>query len=122
VSYSILLLLLLLQVKHFLFDFVLQTSYQLRNKGTYGHPGGILHSGLHVLGTALVLPVVMPAAGLWIGVLVGEFLVHYHIDWCKEQITRRWGKGNGPFFWWMIGLDQLLHQFTYLAIAAILFA
>jgi hypothetical protein len=122
VSYSILLLLLLLQVKHFLFDFVLQTSYQLRNKGTYGHPGGILHSGLHVLGTALVLPVVMPAAGLWIGVLVGEFLVHYHIDWCKEQITRRWGKGNGPFFWWMLGLDQFFHQVTYLAIAAILAA
>jgi hypothetical protein len=122
VSQSVLLLLLLLQVKHFLFDFVLQTPYQLRNKGTYGHPGGILHSGLHVLGTALVLPVVMPATELWIWVLAGEFLVHYHIDWCKEQITRRWGKGNGPFFWWMIGLDQLLHQFTYLAIAAILFA
>jgi hypothetical protein len=122
VSQSVLLLLLLLQVKHFLFDFVLQTPYQLRNKGTYGHPGGILHSGLHVLGTALVLPVVMPATGLWIWVLAGEFVVHYHIDWCKEQITRRWSKGNGPFFWWMIGLDQLLHQFTYLAIAAILFA
>jgi hypothetical protein len=122
VSQSVLLLLLLLQVKHFLFDFVLQTPYQLRNKGTYGHPGGILHSGLHVLGTALVLLVVLPATVLWIWVLAGEFLVHYHIDWCKEQITRRWGKGNGPFFWWMIGLDQLLHQLTYLAIAAILLA
>ena len=116
------LLLSLLLVKHFLFDFIFQTSYQLKNKGTYGHPGGILHSGLHVVGTALILLVVMPAAAMWAAILVGEFLVHYHIDWCKEQINRRWGKGNGPFFWWMIGLDQLLHQFTYLAIAAILFA
>ena len=119
---SAVLLLFLLMVKHFLFDFIFQTSYQLKNKGTYGHPGGILHSGLHVVGTALVLLFVMPAAAIWAAILVGEFVVHYHIDWCKEQITRRWAKANGVFFWWMIGLDQLLHYLTYLAITAILLA
>ena len=40
-----------LQFKHFIFDYVLQTPFQFRNKGTYGHPGGILHSGLQAIGT-----------------------------------------------------------------------
>lgn len=116
------LLLLLLQLKHFLFDFVLQTPYQLNNKGTYGHPGGILHSGLHVATTALILFILATPVALLIAIVVGEFLVHYHIDWGKEQITSRYGSGQNAFFWRMIGLDQLLHQLTYLAIAAILYA
>lgn len=116
------LLLLLLQVKHFLFDFILQGPYQLKNKGTYGHPGGILHSGLHAVGTGLILLVLATPPGMLLAIVVGEFLVHYHIDWCKEQITRRSGGAQNAFFWRMIGLDQFLHQLTYLAIAAILYA
>jgi hypothetical protein len=122
VNDSVLLLLLLLQVKHFLFDFVLQSPYQLKNKGTYGHPGGILHSGLHAVGTALILLVFATPPGILLAIVVGEFVVHYHIDWAKEQITRRQGGKQNAFFWQMIGLDQLLHQLTYLAIAAILYA
>jgi hypothetical protein len=122
VNNSAVLLLLLLQLKHFLFDFVLQTPYQLNNKGTYGHPGGILHSGLHVAATALILFILATPVVLLIAVVAGEFLVHYHIDWGKEQITRRYGSGQNAFFWRMIGLDQLLHQLTYLAIAAIPYA
>jgi hypothetical protein len=122
VSDSVVLLLLLLQVKHFVFDFVLQGPYQLKNKGTYGHPGGILHSGLHAFGTAVVLLVLAVPVGMLLAIVAGEFLVHYHIDWCKEQITRRYGTGQNAFFWRMIGLDQFLHQLTYVAIAAILYA
>jgi len=50
------LLLLALTVKHFIVDFPLQAHpYQYKNKGTYGHPGGLLHSGLHLVGTLLFL-------------------------------------------------------------------
>ena len=41
---------LVLQIKHFLGDFVLQSTYQFRTKGIYGHPGGFLHSGHDVVG------------------------------------------------------------------------
>lgn len=115
------LFLVALAVKHFLFDFVLQTPYQLANKGKYGHPGGLLHSGLHVLGTAAALAIVGPAPTVFLAILVAEFVVHYHIDWGKEQITARHGSGMDGFFWRMIGLDQLLHHLTYVAIAAALF-
>lgn len=121
-SGTVIVALALLQVKHFLFDFVFQTMYQLKNKGTYGHPGGILHAGLHVFGTLLVLLVVLPPLSLALIVLIGEFVVHYHIDWGKEQIVRRFRWTDGANFWRMIGLDQLMHQLTYVAILAILFA
>lgn len=42
-----LLLILFLFTKHFIIDFLLQGQYQWKNKGTYGHPGGLLHSALH---------------------------------------------------------------------------
>jgi len=81
-----------LMAKHMAADFFLQSAYQCRNKGTYGHPGGLLHSGIHVALTPLVYLVTAPVSLLLaIGIAVGEFAVHYHIDWAKEQIIRRCG-------------------------------
>lgn len=113
--------LVLLEIKHFLFDFVFQTPYQLKNKGFYGHPGGLLHAGLHVGGTFLALLVIAPPLLLGAAILVAEFVLHYHIDWMKEYIGRRTGNGDTALFWRMIGLDQLLHQLTYIALFTMLF-
>ncbi len=54
-------------------------------------------------------------------IALGEFVLHYHIDWAKEQITRRnsWTPQNSGF-WHALGTDQLLHGLTYLAIVAVL--
>lgn len=110
-----------LQVKHFLCDYPLQTSYQLQNKGRYGHPGGILHSGIHVVGTLpvfLLLPVSLTLAA---AVLVGEFLVHYHLDWGKAQVMKATGwRSEDSGFWWAIGFDQFAHHLTYIAIVWVL--
>lgn len=113
-------LLAMLATKHFVFDFVLQTPYQLKNKGVYGHPSGLLHAGLHVCGTLVALLAVAVPAGPLAAILFAEFVAHYHIDWAKEQITRRVGKSNNVFFWGMIGLDQLMHHLTYIGIYAVL--
>ncbi len=53
--------------------------------------------------------------------LVAEFVLHYHIDYTKEQVVRRhgWTSHDTPF-WWAIGLDQLLHGLTYVAIVWLL--
>lgn len=114
-----LLLLALLQVKHFICDFVVQTPYQLRNKGIYGHPGGLLHAGLHTATTAVVLGIVcawLPLrAGLVVALLVAEFVLHYHIDWTKEQVIRPYVQAQGLPYWSIFGFDQLLHQATYVA-------
>jgi len=114
---------LILLFKHLVFDFFLQTSYQYRNKGIYGHPGGILHAGLHALGTTPVFLWIAPSKALAAAIIVGEFVVHYHIDWTKEQVNRRLKlAADDARFWWTLGVDQFLHDATYIAIVALLMA
>jgi hypothetical protein len=110
-------LLALLLIKHFICDFVLQTKWQIAEKGTYGAPGGIVHSGIHIAGTLFALLPVLPPISVVFTVMAAEFVVHYHIDWGKEQLVRRYDWRDGARFWNAIGMDQLLHGLTYLAIA-----
>ncbi len=111
----------ILQIKHFICDYPLQTLYQLKNKGKYGHPGGIIHSGIHVLGTMVTFIVVTPTLALGAAIVVGEFVVHYHVDWAKDNIIRRAGYASSDReFWWAIGGDQLVHHLTYIVIAGVL--
>lgn len=117
----LLLALLILQVKHFVADFMLQTPYQFLNKGTYGHPGGIIHAGIHALGTVLAFFIITPTLGLAAAIMIGEFIVHYHIDWMKERTVRKQQlKFPQAEFWWAFGADQAMHQVTYVAIVAAL--
>ncbi len=113
----------LLLAKHFLFDFVFQTRFQLSNKHAYGHPGGLLHAALHAVGTLAAFLIVPPPWRLGAAILAVEFLAHYHIDWGKEQILRctRWGYGDGRY-WAVFGGDQLIHGLGYVAIAWVLTA
>lgn len=116
----ILIALLALQLKHYVFDYLLQTPYQFSNKGSYGHPGGIVHAGLHALGSIPALLILSVSPGLLVALVVGEFVVHYHLDWSKEQIVRKFAfKDTQQGYWAIFGADQLAHQLTYIVILAI---
>ena len=112
-----------LMLKHAVADFYLQSTYQYMNKRHYGHPGGVLHSAIHVALTPLVYHVIAPSRLLAAGIAASEFLLHYHIDWLKEQITNRhsW-TAQDRCFWFALGTDQLVHGLTYLVIIAALIA
>ena len=111
-------LMALLLFKHFVVDFLLQRKYQYANKGVYGHPGGLLHAGLHGIGTLACL--------VWfdwdaaIALAAADAGIHYHIDWAKTNINEKmgWGPNTHEQFWWLLGLDQFLHTLTYIGIAA----
>lgn len=107
--------------KHFVCDFALQSTFQVKTKGIYGHPGGFLHAGIHILGTAPVFLLIRPSLFVGVAILVAEFVVHYHVDWSKEQAIRRtgWTTRDGGY-WILLGIDQLLHGWTYVAIVAVL--
>jgi hypothetical protein len=113
--------LLILQVKHFIADFVLQTPYQFLNKGKYGHPGGAIHAGIHALGSTLAFLAIRPSLALGAAIVIGEFIAHYHIDWLKERTVKvnQWVFPQSEF-WWTFGADQALHQVTYVVIVAAL--
>jgi hypothetical protein len=114
------LILFLLFTKHFVVDFPLQTPFQWMNKGTYGHPGGLLHAALHGWFTyaALLFFVSWP----WAVVLgIVDMVIHYHIDWAKVNLNRvkGWKADKDPQFWTALGADQYAHALTYLGIAAV---
>jgi hypothetical protein len=112
----------LLMLKHTAADFFFQTPYQYCNKGKYGHPGGFLHAGIHVALTPLVYLLLAPASLLLaLGIAAGEFVVHYHVDWAKEQFGQRTNATpQTAIYWHALGIDQFLHGLTYLGIVAAL--
>jgi hypothetical protein len=117
---DILLLLLLLQIKHWYSDFKVQTYQQTVKKGIYADPVGISHSLDHIYTSMIVLLVfcfykVLPPGGIVI-VSILEGVIHYHIDWVKVHFGCK--DHTKPLFWNQFGLDQLAHQATYLAMAA----
>jgi uncharacterized protein DUF3307 len=111
-----------LMLKHAVADFYLQTPYQYLNKGTYGHPGGCIHAGIHAVLTPFVYLVLVPSSLLLVlAITIGEFAVHYHVDWMKEQVLHRNGwTAHDRGFWYALGTDQLVHGLTYLLIVAAL--
>lgn len=116
---SVLWLLVLLQVKHALADFGFLTPYMLGNRMKYGHPGGLLHVAVHLAGSAVAFLAVGTSAGPAAALLVAEGVFHYHLDYVKARWTRSSGKtASDPGYWYALGADQLLHQLSYLAIAA----
>jgi hypothetical protein len=116
---EIIFLLTLLLIKHFIVDFVIQYPFMIREKGTYCALGGILHAWLHGLGTFLAVTWFAPTLLLAIKVAVVDFLIHYHVDWAKMNLSKNYTTADQKFWVWM-GLDQLLHGLTYLLIAYII--
>lgn len=101
-------------IKHFVVDFLLQPPYMWKNKGTYGHPGGLLHAGFHSVVSFAFLAIFNP----WMALIVsiGEFVVHYHMDWFKMWYNAKkgWGANTHEEFWYFLGFDQLVHYLTYI--------
>ena len=113
--------LLAFQLKHFLCDFVLQTKFQVDTKKIYGHYGGFIHAGLHALLTLPIVAVAGASAMAVAVIVVGEFVLHYHVDWLKGQtdVWTGWTEKDQAY-WVIFGADQLVHQLTYLFIVAYL--
>jgi hypothetical protein len=113
-------LLVLLGTKHMVVDGPIQSArpYQWQNKGTWGHPGGLEHAGLHGLGTLLCLLLV--PGGLLLSAFGGlaDFMIHYVVDWTKMNANSKFGwTPDKPNFWTAILVDQYAHYLTYVGIA-----
>jgi hypothetical protein len=115
-------LLLLLQIKHYYADFVIQTYQQTVRKGIYKDLIGISHSLDHIWTTmaALVVYSFFFSLSPWLIILIAvvEGVIHYHIDWTKVHYGCK--DNTKPLFWNQFGMDQLAHQICYLLIAAVL--
>lgn len=112
---SIFILLALLFIKHWYIDFVDQSDEEVKGKGIYGNAHGLMHSIKHGVATFLVFWAFLAS---WpFAIIIGflDFITHYHIDWAKMNINKRWHYTieQKPFWIWL-GADQLAHSLTYL--------
>jgi len=113
------LVLFLLQLKHLVIDFLWQPEYEWRNKGTFGHPGGIIHSLKHAVITIAILIIFNHNVALVFLIAFAEFVAHYLIDYSKMNINKhyKYSPDKNSEFWYLLGVDQFLHQVCYLLIA-----
>lgn len=110
-------LLVWLQVKHYVADYLLQTPWILSGKGHLDRPGGYVHAAIHMAGTAPALIYAGLGGGLVATLLAAEFAVHFTIDHCKALEARaRPQSPTSARFWAIHGADQLAHHLTYAAI------
>lgn len=120
-SYGALLLLMcLLQIKHMLADYFLQTKSMLDGRDEYAHFGRFLHAGVHAVGTFIALLVVGAHLSFILPVILAEWAIHFHIDWWKGRHTTDQNLTPADAAYWRAsGIDQALHQFTYVAIVGL---
>lgn len=131
---KILILITLLQVKHFLADFPLQNAYMLKK----GQRGGwivplLLHVTVHWFLTIVVLSFVLlayatsatfvPGVMLFIlGLATAEAAAHFIIDRIKASpnMLGQYSDTKTPAFWICLGADQLAHNLCYVAMVAVI--
>ncbi|MEO0545176.1 MAG: DUF3307 domain-containing protein [Pseudomonadota bacterium] len=115
---DIFILLIGLQIKHFAADYLLQNNWMIAGKRSVFALGGYAHAGVHAAGTAVVLlPMGLPLGSV-AAIIISEFFVHYGLDFAKARFdTQKRGEEDPKRFWAKHGLDQMLHQLTYVAIA-----
>lgn len=118
-TWQVFALLALFGIKHFFADFVMQYSYMVREKGIYGAAGGLHHAGTHACLTFLILVPFVTDPGQLLLLPVLDFILHYHIDWAKQQLNRDLTISDDRWWTWF-GLDQALHYLTYIGIIAII--
>ena len=117
-----LLVLIFLQFKHLITDFFLQSPYILDNRKTYGHLGGILHVAIHGAGSIAVFWIMGTSLWAMIAIVIVEVLVHYHLDWAKDNfVARKELTTSDNLFWYALGVDQALHQLTYVLMTQVWF-
>lgn len=101
-------------VKHLVADFLLQTGWMAMGKAQ--DRDWLLplaaHAGIHAALTWALMLAISPKLW-WLGLV--DFAVHAGIDRAKAVATRRLGltQKDGAW-WWLLGLDQALHELTHL--------
>lgn len=104
------LLLVLLQLKHFICDYPLQGQYMLgKARATDWFRPLLAHSTVHAFGTFLVFAYFSVTLAVLLAIV--DLVLHFIVDRIKASPTMggRWSPTQ-PYFWWALGLDQMAHH------------
>jgi hypothetical protein len=118
---TLVILVAVFQVKHFVADFLLQTRYQLgKFKADWGFFLPLLsHAGTQAAFTLAICLIVCPT--LWWLALV-DLVAHFVMDRVKAgpKYLGRFNDSKKAAYWIVIGFDQMFHGLTDLLIAYLL--
>ena len=109
-------LLIGLEIKHFIADYLMQPSWILGGKGDVTKLGGYVHAAIHGIFSVVILLIF--GTPLWlVGTLfVIECVIHYVLDFAKIHYSRGVDiEKDAGRYWALHGLDQLFHHLTYAA-------
>lgn len=119
-------LLIVYQLKHFLADYPLQGRYMLgKFKPGWGFLGPLAtHAGLHAGLTYLIAVIYLQTklgklsldiVGLILWLTLTDFVIHFTMDRIKAgpKYLGRFKDMMKPYFWWSLGLDQMVHHLTH---------
>ena len=112
---NVFILLVMLQLKHFVCDYPLQNSYMLGKAGLTNWFNPLLsHASVHATGTFIVF--VMFDIELAFIFMFSDLVLHFIVDRIKASpnLLNRW-KMDNPMFWSMLGLDQMAHHLINIA-------
>ena len=112
-SYELLVLLLVFQIKHFICDYPLQNTYMLGKMKSTGWVKPLAtHSAVHAWFTFLILLLVQPSnVLLYLLLPVADFILHFIVDRIKASPNLGGKfKPEQPYFWWALGADQMAHH------------
>lgn len=109
-------MLCLLQIKHMFADYYLQTPKMLAGRGEYFHAGRAQHAAVHVVGSVIVFLLFGAPLSFILIVAALEWIVHFNIDFAKAAYSdKKKLQPSQAAFWRATGLDQLMHNLTYVA-------
>jgi hypothetical protein len=134
---TIFVLLIIYQLKHFIADYPLQGQYMLgKFKEGWDFLGPLTaHDGLHAVMTFCIAFYFTPVL-VAVGLAGLDFVLHFTMDRLKagpkylgrfKTLTAKeyptatnQQKLNNKFFWWALGLDQMVHHLTHYLIIYII--
>ncbi len=105
---------ILMLLKHFICEYILQTAAMSASKWRYGSWLSLKHTLHHAFGTLVVLLIFKINPIIILAVIIGEALAHYHIDWVHMHFGPQSYKDKR--YWQWLGAEQFAHQLTIITI------
>lgn len=121
-------LLVVFQIKHFVCDYLLQTSYMLGKFRAEGWIKPLLaHCAVHAVGTfAITLYAVWSIEGPFslvapFALAITDLMLHFIVDRLKADpnFGGRWYNDQREY-WWVLGADQMAHHLINYAFLTVL--
>jgi hypothetical protein len=114
-QYQIIQFVILINLKHFICEFVLQTDEIAVSKLKYGSWPSVLHILHHALGTLVILQLFHVELGLILLLILLEMFLHYHVDWTHMKFGAKSYRNKS--YWQWLGAEQFAHQLIYVLLA-----